>query len=106
MMTWARLGTRLGGEERTDSLGLRAPRVNVRWECEYTHGVYTEVRRPAQTQPPWGKVMPELSVKGQVSWGRRWGRDSREQEWGHGPACAGNTAGSSWSRGASEDAEP
>lgn len=26
--------------------------------------------------------MPELSVKGQESWGRRWGRHSREQEWG------------------------
>lgn len=83
MMTWARLGTRLWGGGRTDFLGMRAPRVNFRWECEqYSRGVYTGVRRPTQTQPPRGKVTPELSVKGQASWGRRWGRHSREQEQG------------------------
>ena len=55
MMTWARLGTRLGGEGRTDFLGLRAPRVNVRWECEYTHAVYIEVRGPHRPSLPGGR---------------------------------------------------
>ena len=92
MMTWARLGTRLWGGGRTDSLSMRAPKVNVTWEYEqYTHGVDTGVRRSTQTQPPWGKVMPELSVKGQASWGRRWGRHSREQEQGDMAWCMQGT---------------
>ena len=67
MVTGVRLGSRVWGEGRTEALGLQAPKISVRWECEqYTRGVYTGVRSQ-QTQSPGGRRLPPFQAHGSAS---------------------------------------